>query len=109
MKKFTMQTIVNYINDNAVEELFEVRDELTAELDKNAEKAQANRDLYDQAKDVVLANIDQTPATIAEIYEAVEDKLPEGFTKGKLQHGITKLWTAEIVKIEGNPNTYRKA
>ena len=109
MKKGTMQTIVNYINANGVEELFGVRDELTAELNKNAEKAQANRDLYDEAKDVVLANIDETPATIAEIYEAVEDKLPEGFTKGKLQHGITKLWVAEIVKIEGNPNTYRKA
>jgi len=109
MKKGTMQTIVNYINANGVEELFGVRDEIVAELNKNAEKAQANRDLYDEAKAVVMENLDETPVTIGELYEAIEDKLPEGFTKGKLQHGITKLWVAEIVKIEGNPNQYRKA
>ena len=109
MKKATMQTIVNYINDNAVEELAFARDELVAELNKNAEKAEANRALYDEAKAVVMENLDETPVTIGELYEAVEDKLPEGFTKGKLQYAVTRLWDGEIVKIEGNPNQYRKA
>ena len=109
MKKATMQTIVNYINDNAVEELAFARDELVAELNKNAEKAEANRALYDEAKAVVMENLDETPVTIGEMYEAVEDKLPEGFTKGKLQYAVTRLWDGEIVKIEGNPNQYRKA
>lgn len=109
MKKATMQTIVNYINDNAVEELAFARDELVAELNKNAEKAEANRALYDEAKAVVMENLDETPVTIGELYEAVEDKLPEGFTKGKLQYAVTRLWDTEIVKIEGNPNQYRKA
>lgn len=109
MKKATMQTIVNYIDTNAVEELFAVRDELNAELNKGAEKAQANRDLYESAKDIVMENLDQTPVTIGELYEAIEDKLPEGFSKGKLQYAVTRLWTAEIAKIEGKVNTYRKA
>lgn len=109
MKKATMQTIVNYIDTNAVEELFAVRDELNAELNKGAEKAQANRDLYESAKEVVLENLDQTPVTLGELYEAVEGKLPEGFSKGKLQYAVTRLWTSEIVKIEGKVNTYRKA
>ena len=109
MKKATMQTIVDYINTNGVEELAFARDELVAELNKNAEKAEANRALYDEAKAVVMENLDETPVTIGELYEAVEDKLPEGFTKGKLQYAVTRLWDGEIVKIEGNPNQYRKA
>ena len=50
MKKATMQTIVNYINDNAIEALFEARDELTAELNKGAEEKAKNAELYEQAK-----------------------------------------------------------
>jgi len=50
------------------------------------------------------------PATITEIYEAVQDTLPEGFTKGNLQYAITRLWKDDIDKIEGKVNTYsRKA
>ena len=112
MKKATMNAIVNYINANAVEELFEVRDELVAELNKGAEKAQANRDLYDTAKEVVMGELGTTDkaVTIGELYEAVEDKLPEGFTKGKLQYAVTRLWLGtDIVRVEGKVNTYRKA
>ena len=111
MKKATMTAIVNFINDNAVEELYEVRDEIVAELNKGAEKAQANRDLYEAAKEVVMGELATTAeaVTIGELYDAIEDKLPEGFTKGKLQYAVTRLWTAEIVRIEGKVNTYRKA
>ena len=110
MKKATMNAIVNYINDNAVTELFEIRDELVAELNKGAEKAQANRDMYAEAKDIVLGALSDTPVTIAELYAEVEDRLPEGMTKGKVQYAMTRLWTDEIVKIEGKVNGYtRKA
>lgn len=111
MKKSTMNAIVNYINDNAIEALYEVRDELTAELNKGAEKAQQNRDLYDTAKEVVMNELGTTEnaVTISELYDAVANKLPDGMTKGKLQYAVTRLWTAEIVKIEGKVNTYRKA
>ena len=111
MKKATMNTIVNYINDNAVEELFGVRDELIAELNKGAEEKARNAELYDAAKAVVMGELSTATeaVTIGELYDAVADKLPEGFTKGKLQYAVTRLWKDEIVRIEGKVNTYRKA
>ena len=111
MKKATMNTIVNYINDNAIEALYEVRDELVAELNKGAEEKARNAELYDTAKAVVMGELGTTDkaVTIGELYEAVEAELPEGFTKGKLQYAVTRLWKDEIVRIEGKVNTYRKA
>ena len=109
MKKATMNTILTLIANIDTEEAQNVRDELTAELNKGAEKAEANRELYDAAKVVVMSELGETPVTIAELYEAVADELPEGFTKGKLQHAVTRMWTDEITKIEGKVNTYRKA
>lgn len=110
MKKATMNAIVSYINDNAVEELFEIRDELVAELNKGAEKAQANRDMYAEAHDIVMEALSDTPVTIAELYDEIADRLPEGMTKGKVQYAVTRLWTDEIAKIEGKVNGYtRKA
>ena len=108
MKKTTMNTIVNYINDNAIEDLYEVRDEIVAELNKGAEKAQANRDLYDKAHDVVIKAMSKltAPAPISEIFAEVENALPEGMTKGKFQYAVTRLWVDEIVKTEGKVNAY---
>ena len=109
MKKATMNTIVNYINDNAVEALYEVRDELMAELDKGEAVKAENAKLYDTAKAVVMSELGDTPVTIGELYDAIAGDLPEGFTKGKLQYAVTRLWKDEIVRIEGKVNTYRKA
>ena len=109
MKKNTMTTIATYIKN--VPELANEYAELQAELDKSAAKAQANRDLYESAKDTVMGELSMASeaVTIGELWEAVADKLPEGFTKGKLQYAVTRLWASEIEKIEGKVNTYRKA
>ena len=109
MKKATMNTIVNYINDNAVEALYEVRDELMAELNKGEAVKAENAKLYDTAKAIVMSELSDTPVTIGELYDAIAGDLPEGFTKGKLQYAVTRLWKDEIVRIEGKVNTYRKA
>jgi len=109
MKKATMNTILTLIATIDTPEAEEVRAELTAELNKGAEQKAENAKLYDTAKGVVLDELGDTPVTIGELYEAVKDNLPDGFTKGKLQYAVTRLWTAEIVKIEGKVNTYRKA
>ena len=111
MKKATMNAIIRYINDNAVETLYEIRDELMAELNKGAEEKTRNAELYDSAKAVVMSELALTDkaVTISELYDAVADNLPEGFTKGKLQYAVTRLWKDEIVRIEGKVNTYRKA
>ena len=111
MKKATMNAIVNYINDNAVTELFDIRDELVAELNKGAEKAQANRDLYAEAHDIVMEALPtETPVTIGELYDEIADRPPDGMTKGKVQYAVTRLWVDEITKVEGKVNGYcRKA
>ena len=111
MKKVSLQSLVSFIDSIDVpQDVLTIRDEIVAELAKGEAKAQANRDLYAVAKDVVLGVLSDTPVTIAELYEEVKDALPEGFSKGKVQYAITRLWADEVTKTEGKVNTYsRKA
>ena len=111
MKKATMNTILSLISTIDTPEAEAVRAELTAELNKGAEEKARNAELYESAKAVVMGELSTATeaVTISELYEAVEDKLPEGFTKGKLQYAVTRLWKDEIVRTEGKVNTYRKA
>ena len=111
MRKVSLQSLVSFIDSiDAPQEIKDVRDEIVAELSKGAEKAQANRDLYAQAHDVVMGALSTTPVTIGELYDEIADALPDGFSKGKVQYAITRLWADEVVKTEGKVNTYsRKA
>lgn len=114
MKKTTMQTLVSYfaMQNGLPSDVADAVDELKAELNRNAVKAQANRELYDTARDVVLAALELAPtgATAAELFAEVEQELPRGFTKSKLQYALTHYWndavTAEKTK---NGNVYRLA
>ena len=47
--------------------------------------------------------------TIGELYDAIAHKLPEDFTKGKLQYAITRLWIDELERVEGKVNAYKLA
>ena len=99
---------VNGGEQNTAEKYVAVRDEIQAELNRNAEKAAANRELYEAAKSVVFEGfrVAGTPVTIAELYEEIKDELPSGFSKSKVQYAVTRLWSDEIVKTEGKTNTY---
>ena len=112
MKKATMNTILTLIATIDTPEAEAVRAELNAELNKGAEEKARNAELYESAKAVVMDELSTSTeaVTISELYEAVADKLPEGFTKGKLQYAVTRLWLGtDIVRVEGKVNTYRKA
>lgn len=109
MRKVSLQSLVSFIDSiDAPQEIKVVRDEIVAELAKGAEKAQANRDLYESAHDVVMNGLRMasSPVTIGELYESIADELPDGFSKGKVQYAITRLWADEVVKTEGKVNTY---
>ena len=108
MKKTTIQTLVSYLNGTPVDNLAEIKEELEKELNRNAEKAQANRDLYASAHDVVINALASAsaPVTMSELWEAVDGNLPDGMTKGKVQYAVTRLWSDEIVKTEGKVNAY---
>lgn len=108
MKKATLSTIYDALKsiDFDPEVLAEVEKELNR---GEAEKAK-NTELYEQAKAIVLGALSDKPATISEIYDEIASELPDGFSKGKVQYAITRLWADEIVKTEGKVNSYsRKA
>ena len=68
-------------------------------------------DFYEinETKPIVMEELGDATVTIGELYDALADKLPEGFTKGKLQYAITRLWAEDFVRVEGKTNGYRKA
>jgi len=108
MKNTTYATVYSFLTANGFDNA-EILAEFEKEINRNAEAKQAKETLYAEAKPIVLGAMD-APATITEIYEAIEDELPEGFTKGNLQYAVTRLWKDEIEKTEGKVNTYsRKA
>ena len=109
MKKASLQSLVSYLNGETVDNIAEIKAEIEAELAKGAEKAQANRDLYAAAREVVLAAMTEAPQSVAEIFAACEENLPEGFSKGKVQYALMNYWTDAVVKIENpyGPNQYR--
>ena len=108
MTKTIMNSILSTIATIDTPEAEEIRVAIQKELAKGEAKAQANRDLYASAHDVVigaLANA-SAPVTISELYDEVANDLPEGMTKGKMQYAVTRLWSDEIVKTEGKVNAY---
>ena len=108
MTKTLMNSILTLIADNASAEAEEVRQALTAELDKGKAKAEATKAFYEDNKDIVLNALSDTPVTIAELYEEIKGDLPQDFTKSKVQYAITRLWADEVVKTEGKVNTYSR-
>lgn len=116
MKKATMNAIVNYLTNNLSyadedEKVFlqSTINELTAEMNKGEAQKAKNAEAYDALHDVIVDNLSNTPVTCGELWDAIKDDAPEGTTKGKVQYALTHLWQDEIVKIEGKPNSYRKA
>lgn len=109
MKKATMNTILSLIATIDTPEAEAVRAELNAELGKDKARKDANQAVYDAVKPIVMDELGETPVTISELYDAIAEKLPADFTKSKLQYAMTRLWTAEIGKVEGKVNSYYKA
>jgi transcriptional regulator len=113
MTKTTLLTVAAILNSLTLTSETDVaaRDAVNAEVAKGEAKAQVNRDLYASAHEAVFAVICDTPMTVAEIYEACASELPEGFSKSKVQWGLTNQWRDEVVKHENGkkPYTYTKA
>lgn len=108
MKKSTLMSLVSYLNGETVTNLDEIKSELEAELNRNAEKAAANRELYDAAEAVTLAGLKRagTNITVGELYDEIADELPDGFTRGKLNYALTRMWSDKVLVTSGKPNTY---
>ena len=112
MKKATLENIITVLETRVslCDELVqEVMDEVRTELNKGADANAKNAEAYESIHELVVGALSDTPATCAEIFSEIEDELPDGMSKGKVQYALTHLWQDEIVKIEGKPNTYRRA
>ena len=109
MKKNTMIAIAAALSNVNFENKDAILAELNADINRGAEQKAVKAAEYAAVHDVVIGALSETPVTIAELYDAVRADLPDGFSKGKVQYAVTRLWTDEVVKIEGNPNTYKAA
>lgn len=109
MKKSSLQSLVAFLNGETVTNIDEIKAELETELNKNAEKAAANRELYAATREIVLGAIADKPMTIAEIWEAVKDEVPEGMTKSKIQYAMREYWAGDVVKTVGKVMEYKRA
>lgn len=109
MKKNTMIALVNYLNGETVTNLDEIKAELESELARGADKKAANQELYAAAESVVMKHLDYAPATAGELYEICAAELPDGFSKGKFTYALSRGVWKGVVKVDGNPNQYRRA
>ena len=90
MKKVTFETIKTALTsfgyDNA-----EVLAELDKEINKGAEAKAKNAEAYEAIHDIVVGTLTAVPVTVAELWESIEDEVPEGITKSKVQYALTHL------------------
>ena len=108
MKKLSLVAIKNALVGFGYEDA-EILSELDKEINKGEAQKEANAKAYDAIHDIVMGALSAVPVTVAELWDSIEDEVPEGITKGKVQYALTHLWGDEIVKVEGKPNGYRKA
>ena len=109
MKKATMNTILSLISTIDTPEADMVRAELNAELNRGAEQKAQNSAMYEAVKPIVMDELGDSTCTIGELWDAVADKVPDGFTKGKLQYAITRLWIGELERVDGKVSSYKRA
>ena len=118
MKKNVMMTLNAIASSDAaltaLEELFPELDiaatfeDVKTEYKKNAAKSEANAKVYASAKEPIFDAMSEAPMTAKEIFAAVEDELPEGFSPNKVQWALLNLWKDEIVITDNgkHPKTY---
>jgi hypothetical protein len=106
-----MKSLVAYLNGETITNLPEIKAELEAELAKDADAKAAKVAEYDEIREAVFSVLGDAPMTVAEIFNACGDKLPEGCSKNKVQYGLLNYWKDEVVKVEQpkGPNQYRRA
>ncbi len=103
MTKNTLTAVLSLIATIDTPEAQEVRETLTAELEKGKAKADANRAIYEEIHDAVIAVLASTtnPVTAQELADET------GFAKGKIVYGLTHYWTDEVIKdASGKSTTY---
>lgn len=108
MTNATLSTIKNALSTIDFEGKDAVMADLDKELNRYAERKAQKASEYEQAKEVVFdaIRIASKPVTVAEIFEECEQYLPEGFSKSKVQYGLTHYWVDEVIVTKDKVNAY---
>jgi hypothetical protein len=104
MKKSSLQSLVTLLTNSG--ELPEIKAEIEAELNKGQAKAEANRAVYADIHDKVIAvlSMSTNPVTAQEIADET------GLARGKIVYGLTNYWKSEVIRDDsGKTATYRLA
>ena len=109
MKKSTLTAIYSALINSGYESTDPIMEELHKEINKGEARKQANAEAYAELYPIIINALSETPCTCGELWESIESSVPAGTTKSKVQYALTHLWQDAIVKIEGKPNTYRRA
>ena len=104
MKKSVYESILSLISTIDTPEAEEVRTEINAELTKSKAKADANRKLYEEYHEKVVAVLTRENKSLSA--QDIADET--GIARGKIVYGLTNYWADEIeVNSSGKVNTYR--
>ena len=110
MKNAIRTTVYNVLTGKAPvseeEKLAAIRaieDEMAKEQEAKAGKNDAYAAAWEAVYEVLVKT--KSPLTVAEIAERAD--LPDGFSRGQVQYGMTFTWRDNVVKIDGKPCTYR--
>ena len=105
MKKNTLTALYNYfVNSDDTVDLSTVVEDIRAEYERFADKANEKTALYDAAEKVLLDALTDTPQTSREIFDG--NVWPEGFTVGKLNYALRAMWADEIVKHDNGKSAF---
>lgn len=97
MKKATLETLVRYLDGEAVSNVDELKAELEAELAKGKAKAAVNRAAYAELHDEVINAMEMAGRPISASEIAIEICRPVG----KIVYGLTNYWADEVVGTYG--------
>ena len=105
MKKSVFESILSLISTIDTPEAEEVRAEVSAELAKGKAKADANRELYAEYHEKVIAVLARENKSLSA--QDIADET--GISRGKIVYGLNNYWSSEVVKHPGKVATYTKA
>lgn len=103
MKKSTLKSLVSYLTEKNDPSMQDILTELTTELERGKEKADANRKVYAEMHNAVMEVLKSAslPVSAQEIADET------GLARGKIVYGLTNYWADEVEKIPGKTNTYK--
>lgn len=108
MTNATLSTIYSVLSTVEFEGKETVMADLSKDINRYAERKAQKASEYEQAKELVFdaIRIANKPVTVAEIFEECEQYLPDGFSKSKVQYGLTHYWADEVTVTKDKVNAY---